>query len=124
MTSTDQKVTRRRHPRFSLKGCTFIADQKIGRIVNVSQGGMAFYYADREPWPHNAAQAGSLHCQDNLVVLNLPIETISDIELPHNYSDGSMTVRRRSVRFGQLTPPQQEQLDKLIARVDFPTPPF
>lgn len=114
MPNTGLKTNRREHPRFSPKGCIFVADQKIGRIVNISNGGMAFYYADREAWPQTVAQTGTLQCQNEHAILNLPMETISDIELPNNYAEGAITVRRRSVRFGQLTTPQREQINNLI----------
>ena len=114
MTADNNSINRRKHIRFPLNGCTLFADLKIARIVDISHGGMAFYYADRSEWPKNTCQNGTLNYGNESFTLDLPIETISDIEMPNNYSDGSMTVRRRSVRFAQLTEAQKEQLDRVI----------
>ncbi|MDH3360184.1 MAG: PilZ domain-containing protein [Desulfobulbaceae bacterium] len=111
----DQLANRRKHIRFPLNYCTLTADLKIARIVDISHGGMSFYYADREAWPKNACQQGTLKYREKSFAIDLPIETVSDIEMPNNYTNGSMTVRRRSVRFGELTETQIEQLDKVIS---------
>jgi len=114
MTQNKDEHNRRKHIRFPLNGCTLISDLKIGRIVDISHGGMAFYYADRKAWPKTSCQTGTLKYKNESLALNLPIETVSDVELPNNYSDGSMTVRRRSVQFGKLTADQKSQIDKVI----------
>ena len=116
MFNDNQRSDRRRHPRFSPKDCTFVADLKIGMVVDVSRGGMAFYYADRKPWPKSVPQTGTLqHKKNGHFICNLPMETISDTRLPGTLTVGAMAIHRRSIRFGRLTTAQKEQLDKLIA---------
>ena len=58
MQNDNQMLDRRRHPRCSPEGCIMVADQKIGRIIDISRDGMAFYYADRTPWPHASLLSG------------------------------------------------------------------
>ncbi len=115
MSNKTQTAERRKDPRYRTQGCIFVAGLRIGRIVDISRGGMAFYYADRSPWPQTLTTNGSVRCMNEFVIPNLPTKTISDSEMPHNFSKGAMTVRRRSVCFGELTPTQLAMLDKLIA---------
>lgn len=114
MTANIQPDNRRKYVRFPINGCTLFNELKIGRVVDISHGGMSFYYADRTAWPETSCQTGTIRIRDKSLAIDLPLETISDIELPHNYSDGSMTVRRRSVKFGQLTNDQIEQINEVI----------
>lgn len=107
---------RRKHPRFSPRHCTFIAGNRVGKVIDVSRGGMSFYYADRGPWTRDTPRTGSVQSKKNgLLLCDLPLETISDLELPNNFGAGAMAIHRRSIRFGSLTSAQNQQLERFIA---------
>ncbi|MDH4322149.1 MAG: PilZ domain-containing protein [Desulfobulbaceae bacterium] len=115
MSNNTQMAERRKHPRYATQGCIFVAGLKIGRLIDISRGGMAFYYADRKPWPQTILPRGSVRCTHEFMIPDLPTKIISDKEMPHNFKKGAMTVRRRSVSFGELTATQLALLDRLIA---------
>jgi len=105
---------RRTHPRIAVNNCMFDADMKFGRIIDISATGMSFYYTDRQPWANRDKFKGAITIETKTPIRNLPMETVSDFELPNNSTPGSMAVRRRSVRFGKLSDAQQQRLAELI----------
>lgn len=107
---------RRKHPRVAIQGCTFAADLKIGVIIDISLGGLAFYYADHKPWLRAVPPKGTVQCKENgFLIRNMPIKTVSDQPLANNFKEGAITLHRRSVRFEQLTSAQHAMLAQLIA---------
>lgn len=107
---------RRKHPRFSPKGCTLAADLRVGVVIDVSRGGMSFYYADRKPWPKSEPQTGTLHCKaHDQLIHDIAMATVSDLKLPNISTAGTLALHRRSVCFGQLSSAQNEQLADLLA---------
>ncbi len=119
MQSNEQNINRRKHPRFSLKNSIFVTGLKIGRLVDISHGGMAFHYADHQEWPEELSEKSTLQYNNEDLLQDIAIKTVSDTELPNSFKNGSIIVRRRSVCFQQLTPEHVDQLNKLI---DIATP--
>lgn len=115
MTNRNSGGDRREFPRFRSKGCMFAAQAKFGRVVDLSLGGAAIYYADREAWSTTAFAKGTFHFGDSCTIEDLPMQTVADHEFLTYYAPGSMTVRRRSIRFDKLTPEQKRQLAHFIA---------
>ena len=116
-TSKQSFTDRRKHPRIKIHNCMLDSNLKFGRIIDISASGMSFYYADRQPWPDKKTSRGTLCLETVRPIRNLPVHTVADFELPNNYLPGSMTVRRRSVRFGQLSHMQKEKLAELLNRI-------
>jgi len=116
MANTGSNADRRTHPRIRCRGCTFVADVKLGRIVDLSLGGAAIYYADREPWSEAIYSEGSLRYDDELYIDNLTMQTVSDQAVLNHYAPGAMTVRRRSVRFVRLSREQRQKLAEFIIK--------
>ncbi|MDH5298957.1 MAG: hypothetical protein OEV91_08055 [Desulfobulbaceae bacterium] len=114
---TELSNERRMHPRFQSKGCMFTANSKFGRVIDLSLGGVAFYYADRAPWADEAFDSGALVSEDQQMVANLPVQTVTDHEIPNNYSPGAITIRRRAIRFAELSPEQEKELTYFIALI-------
>ena len=108
---------RREHPRVAIDNCMFDANLKFGRVIDISITGMAFYYADRQPWADRGTFKGTLCLERMNPIRNLQMQTVCDIELPNNYAPGSMAVRRRSVRFDQLSHIQMNKLTELIEQI-------
>lgn len=119
-TPSPLSANRRAHPRTRIHNCMFDANLKFGMIIDISTGGMSFYYADRYPWPNREFFRGTLCPESGRAIRNLPVETVSDFAVPNNFLPGSITVRRRSVRFGLLSCMQQKKLTDLINQLSRP----
>jgi hypothetical protein len=106
----------RRNARFATNGCTLVAlgdDSRLGEVLDVSAGGLAFRcIAGEEP----AKKYGQLnvYCNNGLCLTKLPFKMIWDSEIsdpaPFNY----ITTRRFGVRFGDLTQDQMSSLSLFI----------
>ncbi|MBW2567554.1 MAG: PilZ domain-containing protein [Deltaproteobacteria bacterium] len=116
MSVAEKLVERRKHNRFSVSKGAFVALRphygKIGQVVNISMGGLAFTYMADEERPSSFEldiflAGGSFYLQE------VPFGTISDF---HN--DGmplsSVKMRRMGVQFGDLSPHQVSQLEYFI----------
>lgn len=109
---------RRTHPRAKIHNCMLDAGLKFGMLIDISTSGMAFYYADSQSWPNRETFRGTLCPEADRPIRNLPVQTVSDFALPSNSMPGSITVRRRSVRFGTLSYMQQKKLTDLISQLN------
>lgn len=116
MNSRHSGTNRRVLPRIRCRGCSFIADVRFGRVIDLSLGGAAIYYADREPWTETTFRGATLRFDAHHFVDNLSLQTISDQAVLNYYAPGAMNVRRRSVRFVALSSKQQQQLTELIIK--------
>lgn len=108
---------RRAHHRVTIANCMFNANLKIGRVIDISLGGISFYYADRQSWPEQQTSTGTLYFEAAPPLEELPLLTVFDLELPNNYTPGSMVIHRRSMRFGALSPIQKEILTTLLKEI-------
>ncbi len=109
---------RRKDQRIAVKNCMFDLNLKFGRIIDISASGLSFYYADRQPWPeHLETTRGNLCPETIRPIRNLPVQTVSDFALPNKFSPGSITVRRRSIRFGELSYMQRIKLAAFIRQL-------
>lgn len=107
---------RRKSERTAISNCMFDANMKFGRIIDISDEGMAFYYVDRKAWPDNEILRGTLCYKSSRPIKNLQVFTVSDIEVPNSPLPGAISVRRRSVRFGKLTFMQKKKLHELMEK--------
>ncbi len=119
MTSNGQMVERRKHKRFRVpKGIfTFLKPgySKIGSVIDISSGGLAFRYIDGEE-PSSGTNMDIFMFGDFFHMDNVPVRTISDIELVHGRPYVAVTVRRCGVQFGELTDRQKMQLEQCIEK--------
>jgi hypothetical protein len=113
---------RRKHKRFQVKNGAFAvlsaiswphSTQKVGRITDISMGGLAFGYIASEE-PSNISVELSIFLADKRFDLrNIPFETIWDVETKED-SFSSITVKRTGVQFGGLTSKEISQLEYFI----------
>lgn len=108
-------VTERRfHPRFSTRERTLVevTGDQFGlpyHLVNISEGGMAFRYLNTRPLPLTGSQM-DIYLDEDLYVGRLPVTVVADRQL----ADDCIAKRHCCVRFGNLTPAQQIQLQAFI----------
>ena len=98
------------------EGSYVVIDTRIGQLADISKGGLAFVYlADKEQLQDSLEI--DLFCTDQkFYIEKLAVQTVTD-QLFSETSDFSSTVlRRRGVRFTELTNEQFALLDKFIAQ--------
>jgi len=111
-------VEKRKHKRFRSQDLAYAAFEsdtlKIGQIVDISMGGLAFHYiADGDPI--NESRELEIYLASNsLHMKEVPFNTISDFELTSEFPFRFIIMRRRGVQFGELTQFQEAQLGYLI----------
>jgi len=111
-------IERRRHRRFPVSEEAFVLCHPNARtpcrILDISGGGLAFCYLDGEKGLDGACEMDIFCCASQLCVNDIPFETVSDAVLEPQQSN-VRPLRRKSVKFGALTPQQFELLSRLIS---------
>jgi len=115
MADREKIVEQRKHNRFQVKSPSFAVlrpnANKLGQIIDISRGGLAFRYDANKAQGNRASQLAIL--ADNSFCLDeVPIKTISDFEL--DSADIFKTMRRCGVQFGKLTPDQTSHVEFFI----------
>jgi hypothetical protein len=87
---------------------------KIGQIIDISMGGLCFKYINTEnksEEPVNRNQESIFLSSMGYYVGDLPFQTVADYEITDAPSFSSMEVRKRHVKFTDLTFKQLFDLD-------------
>jgi len=101
---------KRQHQRFPVKAATIKSGNKSGEIIDISMGGLAFSYLEREDWTDDSFDRGMLLGEQDLRIDDVQLKIISDCAINSGFS----VVRRCGVKFEQLTPKQLAQLEYFI----------
>ncbi|UCD87489.1 MAG: PilZ domain-containing protein [Desulfobacterales bacterium] len=117
MSEGKDETERRKHKRYRAHDGAFAVlgphSTKIGQIIDVSVGGLAFsYIAGKEP-SDATFELSILFAQDSFHLTKIPFKTISDQEAKEVPSN-TLTMRRSGLQFGELTPSQISQLQYFI----------
>jgi hypothetical protein len=116
MTAGQEIVEHRRYKRFQVPKSAFVGfgpyDAKVGQIIDVSMGGLAFRYVGTEE-PSNGELNIFLGERD-FYIDRIPFKTISDFEIGNQRSSSSVALRRSGVKFEKLTQQQTSQLEYFI----------
>jgi hypothetical protein len=117
MTMKKQVVERRKHMRFRVQDGTFAVfgphSSKIGQIIDMSIGGLAFSYIAGEGRPNRSYELGILLAENSFYLTRIPFETIWDKEAG-GVPFSSVAMRYCGVQFGELTQNQASQLRYFI----------
>jgi hypothetical protein len=117
MTMKKQVVERRKHTRFHVRDGAFAVlgpySSKIGQIIDMSIGGLAFSYIAGEERSNRSYELGILLAENSFYLTKIPFETIWDKET-RGVPFSSVPMRRCGVQFGELTQNQASQLQYFI----------
>lgn len=130
----ENKKTRdqRKHDRHTIElgaFAVFSDDESLipGRIVDISMGGIAFFYFDGEEWPNESSEIFKLFGED-FYMENVPLEIVSDYIIDDKNhpiykamgkaNSGDKKIRRRGVKFGKLSKDQKEKLERFLKEND------
>ena len=109
---------RRRHKRFQAQEGAFAVvrpeSTKLGQIIDISQGGLAFRYTVTGTQANGAVELDIFLTGDGFCLEKMPFKTVSDRKVSKKFSNGFLPMRRCGVQFGELTGIQITQLDYFI----------
>jgi len=84
-----------------------------GMLVDISKGGLAFHYISELPWPDDAGDGCMVLGEHDSCLANLKAEVVAD-RIVQCGEGNAMVVRRRCLKFGELTEQQQFLLECFI----------
>lgn len=93
-----------------MKSGSIAFSDKSGEIIDISMGGLAFSYVDRDDWSFESCDRGMLLGEKELCLDDIPLKVISDCAI----NSGLSIIRRCGVKFEKLTPKQLAQLEYFI----------
>ena len=139
----DKKIEKRRHKRFQpidglfavLSSKTIKLDQikhmsmaeivlkvikskptKMGQIIDISKGGLAFWYIHEEENSNEAFKLAITYAENAFYSNKIKFETISDFEIVNGDQLNTFTIRRQGLKFKELTLKQASVLDRVIRK--------
>ena len=86
----------------------------VGEVVDISLGGLAFYYNALPPRMEQKPQSGILIGNDDLWLQDFPIKTVQDFVVQIPVFSKRPVLRRRCLAFGPLSDHQQSLLEQYI----------
>ena len=114
------EISRRRYEREKIqetvtvetKGVSF----KIGKYIDISSNGLAFYYIDIGQRPETSFKIDIIDVDNKCLLRNLSFKTITDIpfEPKKEFEYSQIPLRRRGGVFYNLSKTQVSQLEQLI----------
>jgi hypothetical protein len=111
-----QFAERRKHPRHQVESRAYVVNvARPGLITDICPEGLSWHYIDRKAWPEESPTLDIIIDDLEFSLEQIPYRVISDGEAGHAGPDPSLTVRRRSVKFGRLTAWQRARLEEIIS---------
>ena len=121
MTYEAGEIERRRHKRFQVANRALVVLRpyytKLGRMVDVSMGGLSFTYLESRQTPQQSFELDVLSEDFSALVRQLPFEIVSekqDEKVP--FSSGTVPVKRCRVKFKGLSGKQKTLLQSFIKK--------
>jgi c-di-GMP-binding flagellar brake protein YcgR len=127
MTHKQNFVERRKHKRFKVGEGTLAefheldllkaGKSRIGKsapIIDISLGGIGFYYIARDAWSVNFRMLTISKFAGEIRIENVPFKTVSDFLLSR--LPNSEPKRRCGIKFDELTPDQKSELNTFIQK--------
>jgi hypothetical protein len=126
MSDSKEFVERRKHERFEVKAGAFAGVLKstygythIGKIINISEGGLCFQYISKNGGPVGTCKLDLLFRND-IVSLNyvrqVPVETVWISDAGIDPTSSRLKTKAVGVKFKELSLQQREALDVFIQK--------
>ena len=116
--SREKHVERRKYTRFRTRNGALIELRsqrgKLGEIIDISKGGLAFRYIDIGDRPKGSFELDIFLKETGFRLEKMPAKTISDFRTTKYFPFSSTKTRRQGVEFGELTQKQISQLEHFI----------
>ncbi len=107
---------RRKHKRYAASNDAIaICDMKNGRIINISEGGMAVNFIFDKPFSEET-KVTILSRTKNILIEDIPVRFVRKKDKPHSFT-GGFQVQTIGVRFNCLNGAQQDQVNAYVSRL-------
>jgi len=119
----EDMVERRRHKRFKVRDGAFVVlmppSTKLGQIIDISSGGLAFRYLSmeersKEERSNNLSNLDIFLTDNSFYLEEVPVINVSDFQIAGKFPFSSITTRRQGVQFRELTHNQISRLEYFI----------
>ena len=87
---------------------------KLGKIDNISMGGLMFHHADSKEQLSQALVLDILLAGCGFYLANMPFKTITDVMLPYDVLNDAIEMRQVRLQFQKLNAIQQARLKDFI----------
>ncbi len=114
---------RRKQKRYSAKaGAIAILKpfyNMIGPIINISKGGLAFYYYPSEEYPdiEECVELKIISESYNVFIEGIKVHIISNVEYIEHFHDSKSTMMRCGLQFHKLDHSSKTKIEKLISKI-------
>jgi hypothetical protein len=112
-----QRTDQRKHKRLRAQDDAFVdlktSPAKVGKIVDISRGGLAFRYIEVAERLREAFELDMYSRHNDFRMEKVPVKTIWDRKSPGELYFSTRT-RVRGVQFGKLTQEQLSELERFI----------
>ena len=119
MIGTNKTKKKRQHDRFKAQAETYAAivndSIKVGQILNISKGGLAFSYIAKEDQLIGWHKMNIFLSGNHFYLKELPFNAISDFLMDNNTQFSTVFMKQCGGQFGGLTSSQITQLEYFIA---------
>lgn len=88
----------------------------LGKILDIGRGGFSFRYLGGKQQMLTPSEVEIVLHTHNFHLQNIPVKTISNVEVEDKMGNGSKTTRRCSVRFAGLSEEQKFELEHFIRK--------
>lgn len=100
-------------PRFTPRMEMYVFHHGVGRVLDISMGGVSFSYIADTQLPEDLPTEGILFTHSGQHISGIPFEIMAD-EVYSRFFSSEYFVRERRVRFGELSEVQIRQLENFI----------
>ncbi len=115
---TIEGVESRKYKRFKAKKGAFAIlwphSKKIGEIIDISRGGLAFCYFAGESLPNQSTAVDIFWHDHSFYLDNIPCKTVYEIEIADEPPSTHATMRQIGVQFEDVIPSKSSQLNHFI----------
>jgi hypothetical protein len=110
---------RRKHPRFQVKdGAVAVLKSsehcKVGTIIDVSEGGLAFKYFDEPELFDGPLTVDIMIPQEDFTLLDIPCTPVADFKIPSETAFSMLPMMRCGLQFHQLNDHQANSLQLFL----------
>jgi len=117
MTSKKAGSERRKLKRFQVQIGAFVilrpSDTGVGRLIDISTDGLTLEYISTQEPKIQPTRLEIFVADSPFRLYEVPCETITDL-VTNETDEGSLSKRRRGIKFGKLSPSQSAQLEYFI----------
>jgi hypothetical protein len=119
ITDRRSEIEKRKHIRYWVKDHILVnlrseTKSNYGQLLDISKGGLSFYYFANAKKPKNYSELGIFPSNDDFAIESIPCKTVSDTKMINESPFGTKILRRHSICFENLTPDQKGQLDYFL----------